>query len=61
MKLKTCLLISAMLALNLGCVKASECAWTEYIYLTENDAVVISDGLANDIIGHNESREENCR
>lgn len=55
------MMMSAMLALNLGCVKASECAWTDYIYLTENDDVVISDGLANSILGHNESRQENCQ
>ena len=43
-----------------GCVRPSECAWTETIYLTPNDADVISDDLANGIIGHNESREANC-
>lgn len=55
------MMMSAMSVLIAGCVNPSECAWTDYIYLTEDDAVVISDDLANSIIGHNESREENCR
>ena len=55
------MMMSVMLVSMSGCVKPSECAWTDYIYLTENDTVVISDGLANSVIGHNESRRENCQ
>ncbi len=61
MKLKSYLLMIAGSALVSGCVKASECAWSEYIYPTPGDAEVISDMLADQIIVHNESRKENCK
>ena len=38
----------------------NECNWLEPIYLSSEDIVVISDGLARDIFTHNEIWRENC-
>jgi hypothetical protein len=41
-------------------VKASECAWSDFIYPTLADADAMSDTLADQIIVHNETRQANC-
>ena len=38
----------------------NECNWVEPIYLSSEDIVVISDGLAKDIFTHNEIWRANC-
>lgn len=60
MKSKTCLLMIVASVSISGCVKASECAWSDFIYPTPADAAAMSDTLADQIIVHNETRQANC-
>ncbi len=60
MNWKTLIQLFAASVLISGCVRANECAWSEFIYPTPTDAKVMSDTLADQIIVHNETREANC-
>jgi hypothetical protein len=43
-----------------GCVPTSDCDWAAPILPTANDIVVISDGLARDLLTHNETGARVC-
>lgn len=61
MKFGVWIITLSAVALTGGCVKPSECSWSEFIHPTAVDVDVISESLTNQLLGHNESREENCR
>lgn len=44
-----------------GCVPTSDCDWAFPIRPTGDDVAVISDGLARDILRHNETGAKICR
>jgi hypothetical protein len=52
--------LCVMLSAISGCVSPKDCDWAEPIYLDESDVAVISDGLARDLLTHNETGSKVC-
>jgi hypothetical protein len=56
---KSLMLTCAAIFLS-GCVQTTSCDWAKPIRPTANDVAVVSDGLARDLLVHNQTGAKLC-